>query len=139
MVVVERRGDASRSLLSQNLQKGMFTHDFTQIPSLDANATLSSTLGVNFNDSTQPANFNIDFAINDEKHSCSVSIKAPIGEIIRSVILPEGMFNAEKGKLKGMNEHIAKIPYSGNKNALLQKVFEAANLARIADENEAMR
>ncbi|XP_032671676.1 AP-3 complex subunit beta-2 isoform X2 [Odontomachus brunneus] len=124
---------------NKNLQKGMFIHDFTQIPLLDANATLSSTLGVNFNDSTQPANFNIDFVINEEKYSCPVSIKAPIGEIIRSVMLPEGMFNTEKGKLKGMNEHIAKIPYSGNKNALPQKIFEAANVARITDEDEVIR
>ncbi|KMQ99401.1 ap-3 complex subunit beta-2 [Lasius niger] len=124
---------------NKNLQKGMFIHDFTQIPILDANSILASTLGVNFNDSTQPANFNIDFAINDEKHSCLVSIKPPIGEIIRSVTLPESMFNAEKAKLKGMNEHIAKIPYSGNKSALLQKVFETANVARIPNEDEVMR
>lgn len=123
----------------QSLQKGMAIHDFTTIPSLDANATLSSTLGVNFNDSTQSANFNIDFTINDEKYSCPVSIKPPIGEIIRSVTLPESMFNAEKAKLKGMNEHMAKIPYSGNKNALPQKVFETANVARIPNEEEVMR
>ncbi|XP_012535252.1 AP-3 complex subunit beta-1 [Monomorium pharaonis] len=124
---------------NKNLQKGMFIHDFTLISSLDANATLTSTLGVNFNDSTQPANFNIDFTINDEKYSCPVSIKPPIGEIIRSVTLPENMFNAEKAKLKGMNEHIAKIPYSGNKNIIPQKVFETANVARIFNEDEIMR
>lgn len=117
----------------------MFIHDFASIPSLDANAALSSTIGVNFNDSTQPANFNVDFAINDEKYSCPIGIKAPIGEIIRSVVLPESMFNAEKAKLKGMNEHTAKIPYSGNKNVLPQKVFEAANVARISNEDEIMR
>lgn len=117
----------------------MFIHDFMQIPILDTNGTLSSTLGINFNDSTQPANFNIDFSINDEKYSCLVSIKPPIGEIIRSVTLPESMFNAEKAKLKGMNEHIAKIPYFGNKNALPQKIFETANVARIPNEDEVMR
>lgn len=117
----------------------MFIHDFTRIMTLDANATLSSTLGVNFNDSTQSANFNIDFTIRDEKYSCPVNIKPPIGEIIRSVVLPESMFSTEKSKLKGMNEHIAKISYSGNKNSLPQKVFEAANLARISNEDEIMR
>lgn len=117
----------------------MFIHDFTRISSFDANATLSSTLGINFNDSTQPANFNIDFTINDEKYSCPASIKPPIGEIIRSVMLSESMFNAEKAKLKGMNEHIAKIPYSGNKNILSQKVFETANIARVSNEDAIMR
>ncbi|XP_018400437.1 PREDICTED: AP-3 complex subunit beta-2 [Cyphomyrmex costatus] len=124
---------------NKNLQKGMFIYDFTQISSLDANATLASTLGINFNDSTQPANFNFDFTINDEKYSCPVSIKPPIGEIIRSVTLPESMFNVEKAKLKGMNEHIAKIPYSKNKNALPQKVFETANVARVSNEDEVIR
>lgn len=114
----------------------MFIHDFTQIPSLDSSMALSSTLGINFNDSTQPANFNIDFMINEEKYSCPVSIKPPIGEIIRSVILPGNMFNAEKAKLKGMNEHITKISYSGNKNALSQKVFETANVSMISNEEE---
>ncbi|XP_020297079.1 AP-3 complex subunit beta-2 [Pseudomyrmex gracilis] len=121
------------------LQKEMFILNFPQITVLDINAIFSSTLGVNFNDSTQSANFNIDFVINDEKYSCPVSIKPPIGEIIRSVTLPEGMFNAERAKLKGMNEHLAKISYSGNKNALLQKVFEIANVARISTEDEVMR
>jgi len=117
----------------------MFIHDFTHIPSIDVNATLSSTLGVNFNDSTQPANFNIDFTISDEKYSCPVNIKPPIGEIIRSVILSESMFNTEKAKLKGMNEHIAKILYLGKKNILSQKIFEIANVARISNEDEIMR
>lgn len=117
----------------------MFILNFPQITLLDKNAILSSTLGVNFNDSTQPANFNIDFVINDEKYSCAVSIKPPIGEIIRSVTLPENMFNAERAKLKGMNEHFAKISYSGNKNTLLQKVFEIANVARLSNEDEVMR
>lgn len=117
----------------------MFIHNFAPIPLLDANTTLSSTIGINFNDSTQPANFNVNFAINDEKYSCLIGIKSPIGEIIRSVVLPENMFNAEKAKLKGMNEHIATISYSGNKNALPQKVFETANVAMISNENEIMR
>lgn len=124
---------------NKNLQKGMQIHDFVRISVLDINSILSSTLGVNFNDSTQPANFNIDFTIDEEKYSCPVTIKAPIGEIIRSVLLPESMFNSEKAKLKGMNENTARVTFSGSRKYLSEKIFEAANVAMISSENEVMR
>lgn len=123
----------------QNLQKGMQIHDFMRIILLEIDFTLSSTLGVNFNDSMQPANFNIDFTIDEEKYSCPVTIKAPIGELIRSVLLPENMFNNEKAKLKGMNENTAKISFTGNRKYLSEKIFETANVAMISSENEIIR
>ncbi|XP_029037427.2 AP-3 complex subunit beta-2 [Osmia bicornis bicornis] len=124
---------------TKNLPKGMVIHDFTRIPLLEVNSNLSSTLGINFNDSTQPANFNVDFLIGEETYSCSVTIKAPIGEIIRAVLLPESMFIAEKNKLKGMNEHVAKVEHSSNAKALPQKVFEIANVAMVSSNGEEIR
>ncbi|XP_043594709.1 AP-3 complex subunit beta-2 isoform X2 [Bombus pyrosoma] len=123
----------------KNLPKGMVIHDFMRIPLLEANSNLSTTLGINFNDSTQPAHFNIDFTIGDDVYSCPVTIKAPIGEIIRAVFLPENMFTCEKTKLKGMNEHVAKVQYSGNKKTISQKVFETANVAMISSSDEEIR
>ncbi|XP_017797871.1 PREDICTED: AP-3 complex subunit beta-2 [Habropoda laboriosa] len=123
----------------KNLPKGMLIHDFTGISLLEINSNLSSTLGINFNDSTQPANFNIDFTIGEETHSYPVTIKAPIGEIIRAVLLPEDMFLTEKNKLKGMNEHIASVQYSGNKKIISQNVFETANVAMISSSDEEIR
>ncbi|CAK9807053.1 AP-3 complex subunit beta-1 [Anthophora quadrimaculata] len=123
----------------KNLPKGMLIHDFTGISLLEINSNLSSTLGINFNDSTQPANFNIDFTIGEETYSCAVTIKAPIGEIIRAVLLPEDMFVAEKNKLKGMNEHVISVQYSGNKKVISQNVFETANLAMISSSDEEIR
>ncbi|XP_071876734.1 adaptor related protein complex 3 subunit ruby isoform X2 [Bombus fervidus] len=123
----------------KNLPKGMVIHDFMQIPLLEVNSNLYTTLGINFNDSTQPAHFNIDFAIGDDTYSCPVTIKAPIGEIIRAVFLSENMFTCEKTKLKGMNEHIAKVQYSGNKKTISQKVFETANVAMISSSDEEIR
>lgn len=117
----------------------MLIHDFTQIPLLEKNSELSTTLGINFNDSTQPANFNVDFIIGEDTHSCPVTIKAPIGEIIRAVLLSESMFTTEKTKLKGMNEHVAKVQYSGNKKVISQKVFETANVAIISNNDEEIR
>ncbi|XP_066600233.1 AP-3 complex subunit beta-2 [Prorops nasuta] len=123
----------------KNLPKGLSLHEFALIPTLEAGSTVSSTLGINFNDSTQSANFNIDFNIEDEKYSCPVNIKAPIGEIIRSVLLPEAMFISEKSKLKGMNEHIVKLKFSGDRKVLTQKMFEAVNVAIVSSENDVVR
>lgn len=117
----------------------MSIHDFCQVPILQPNMTVSSTLGVNFNDSSQPAKFNIDFNIADETHSVPVNIKAPIGEIIRSVILPETMYVAEKDKLKGMNEHTTKLFFKGEKKDLTQKIFEVANVAIVSIEDSLLR
>ncbi|XP_012282049.1 AP-3 complex subunit beta-1 [Orussus abietinus] len=124
---------------SKNLPSGMLIHDFSPISILLPNATLSSTLGVNFNDSTQPAPFSIDFTINEDKYSRSVSISAPIGEIVRSVLLPESTFISEKAKLKGMNEHTMKVAFSGNRKIISQKIFEAANVAVISSEDDIIR
>ena len=117
----------------------MTVHDFSSVSTLQPNMTVSATLGVNFNDSTQPAKFNIEFTINDESHSIPVNIKAPIGEIIRSVVLPENMFVVEKEKLKGMNEHSAKLLYAGNLKNIAQKVFEVANLAVVSMDESLVR
>lgn len=117
----------------------MLIHDFTRISLLEVNSNLSSTLGINFNDSTQPANCNIDFVIGEETYSFPITIKAPIGEIIRAVFLPEDMFSAEKNKLKGMNEHVAKVQYTSDNKAVSQKVFDTANVAMIPNNNDEMR
>nr|XP_012153777.1 PREDICTED: AP-3 complex subunit beta-2 isoform X2 [Megachile rotundata] len=124
---------------TKNLPKGMVIQDFTPIPLLEVNSNLSSTLGINFNDSTQPATFNVDFVIGEESYSCGVTITTPIGEIIRAVLLPESMFTTERNKLKGMNEHVAKVEYSGNTKTLPKKVFEIANVAMVSNSDEEIR
>jgi len=124
---------------NKTLPSGMSVHEFAPVPILQPNMTVSSTLGINYNDSTQPAKFNIDFTINEETHSVPVSVKAPIGEIIRSVVLPESMFVAEKDKLKGMNEHNTKLPYVGDGKDIAQRVLEVANLAVVSIDASLLR
>ncbi|CAD6234241.1 GSCOCG00007677001-RA-CDS [Cotesia congregata] len=124
---------------NKNLPSGMMIHDFSPITILQPNVTLSSIIGINYNDSTQPANFNIEYTIGDKTHAPSVQLKPTIGEIIRAVQLPENMFIVEKDKLKGMNEHTAKLIFNGNKKELSQKIIEAANLAIVSNENDFMR
>lgn len=117
----------------------MIVHDFTPITLIQANSNSLTTVGINFNDSTQPATFNIDFMKNDEILSCPINLKAPIGEILRSVLLPESVFITEKEKLKGMNEHMTKVSFTGNRKTLSQKIFEAANLAVVSSEDNIIR
>ncbi|CAB0043494.1 unnamed protein product [Trichogramma brassicae] len=121
---------------NKNLSLGMSLCEFSTVPVLQPNSSLSCSIGINYNDSTQPASFNIDFIVKDELISRSVAIKAPIGEIIRSVLLPETMFNAEKDKLKGMNEHTATFDCTESKKTLCQKIAEAANLAVVSNDDE---
>lgn len=64
-------------------------HEFAAIPSLAPGASLVGTLGVDFNDSTHPINFEI--LIGSEK-SCQVSLKAAIGELVRAVTMTEEAF-----------------------------------------------
>uniref|UniRef100_A0A0C9RZA1 AP-3 complex subunit beta n=1 Tax=Fopius arisanus TaxID=64838 RepID=A0A0C9RZA1_9HYME len=141
LIFTNSGNDTIKNVHIQNktLSSGMSIHDFSAVAMLQPNTNFSSVLGVNFNDSMQPANFNIEFTIGAETHSVPVSLKAPIGEMIRAVQLPESMFVTEKEKLKGMNEHTSKIKFSGTKKDLLQKVYEAANLSMISNENDTMR
>lgn len=124
---------------NKKLSSGMIVHDFTPITLIQANSNSLTTVGINFNDSTQPATFNIDFMKNDEILSCPINLKAPIGEILRSVLLPESVFITEKEKLKGMNEHMTKVSFTGNRKTLSQKIFEAANLAVVSSEDNIIR
>lgn len=115
-------------------------HDFVPIQSLQPNTSSSSTLGINFNDSTQPVNFSIEFNKDEDKISASATVRAHIGELMRSVMLPESLFITEQTKLKGMNEHVVKIAFLGsNRKIISQKVFESANVALISSEADVLR
>ncbi|XP_015765741.1 PREDICTED: AP-3 complex subunit beta-1-like [Acropora digitifera] len=66
MVAVEvtlvNNSDASISnihVAEKKLASGMSMHEFQEVASLARGATISVTLGIDFNDTTQPANFNL--------------------------------------------------------------------------------
>lgn len=54
------------------------------------------TLGVNFNDSTQPISFDILWTSDDIPQKATVSLKVSIGELIKPVSMPEAMFLEEQ-------------------------------------------
>lgn len=70
-------------------------HDFATISVLPVNVTLPGTIGVDFNDSTQPVSFTIFVG---GAQSNQVTIRAPVGELIRAVTMPEYLFISEQSE-----------------------------------------
>lgn len=89
------------------------------------NSSLPGSLGVDFNDSTAPANFEIVSSLG----IANVYIKPTMGELMRPVIVNEETFLTEQAKIKGMNEHCARIPLP-TQNNVSQKVFEHFNVGQ---------
>ncbi|XP_030748355.1 AP-3 complex subunit beta-2 [Sitophilus oryzae] len=105
----------------KNLAVGMSMHDFACIPNLSPNCTLPATLGIDFNDTTQPANFEIVSSLGN----FSVCIKPNVGELLRPVKMPTSLFMEKQSKLCGMNEHTALLPDCKN---IIEQISELANL-----------
>ena len=83
---------------TKSLAPGMTMHEFASIASLESYADQAVTIGINFNDSTQAAKFDLVAS----GRVFTVQIQPPIGELIRGVSMPESVFDQEKVKLKGM-------------------------------------
>lgn len=122
---------------SKNLPVGMSLHEFSPISLLTSKSTMFGTLGIDFNDSTQPANF----TIKTSEGSCSVSIRPPIGELIRAISTqdPE-FFKTARAKLRGMNEHATKIKLPSSLTSDIrvsqQRIYEIANFASFTSDDE---
>lgn len=124
------------SIVSKNLPSGMSLHDFSPISLLTPKATMFGTIGIDFNDSTQPANF----SITTSEGTCNVSIRPPIGELIRSISTQDvEFFKISRAKLRGMNEHSAKInlqpTLASDVRALQQRIYEIANFASFISDD----
>lgn len=91
----------------KELTGGRQIHDFAPIATLPVGSAHTTVLGVDLNDSTQPLQFAVATA---SGRNIQVSLKFPIGEAVRAITMPDTLFDAERGKLKGMNEHTASVP-----------------------------
>uniref|UniRef100_A0A1Q3FFZ8 AP-3 complex subunit beta n=1 Tax=Culex tarsalis TaxID=7177 RepID=A0A1Q3FFZ8_CULTA len=120
----------------KGLQAGMYLNEFPPIEILNPKQNWTGILGLDFNDSTQPANFEIKSI----RGTSSVTLKAPVGELIRSVIMSEAYFIAERAKLRGMTEHSCSLTLpadlSPQNRSLHQRIFEVANVANIPSTDE---
>ncbi|XP_052865441.1 AP-3 complex subunit beta-2 [Anopheles cruzii] len=115
-----------------NLPAGVAVNDFAPISQLNPGQSVVGMLGVDFNDSTQP----VPFEIRSGSGTSPVTMKAPIGEMVRSVALSGATFDAERNKLRGMTEHCCTVQLpprlSPVDKTLHRAVFEVCNVASVA-------
>lgn len=79
--------------LFQKLPPGVKVHEFAPITNLPAHGSAIGTIGVDWNDSTQPLSFDVSW----KGGSSNVTLKAPVGELVRAVKVSHGVFVEEQG------------------------------------------
>ncbi|XP_078419308.1 AP-3 complex subunit beta-1 isoform X1 [Cetorhinus maximus] len=111
----------------RKLASGMQMHDFYEIECLEPGISKTVSMGIDFCDSTQAANFQL-CTFNDH---FSVSVQPPVGELLLPVTTSEKDFKKEQGKLTGMNENSTAItgsPQNSSGQAVVHKVVNMANV-----------
>lgn len=73
----------------------MHVHEFHAINQLDVGASATVILGIDYNDTLQPADF--DFVTSDR--SFKAKVEAPVGEIITALTMTEKDFLSKQGKV----------------------------------------
>ncbi|XP_053951318.1 AP-3 complex subunit beta-2 [Anastrepha ludens] len=122
-------------LSQQTLPTGMNLNEFAPMQCLQPQQMSTSVLGIDFNDSTHA----VELEITTSAGKSRVTLKPPVGELVRSVQITESYFNEERTKLRGMNEHQSRLQLRRDAVdlvALKQRIFETINVAHIAG-NEA--
>ncbi|KAK7116839.1 AP-3 complex subunit beta-2-like isoform X2 [Littorina saxatilis] len=117
------------------VQPGMEVQPFPEIATLAVNATTSVLMGVNFNDTTQPAS--LEVCAGEQKFK--VNISASVGELLQPHTMSEGDFANQQKKLGGMNENSATIAVddeSGTDRAICTSVLTAGNLLQVPSSDE---
>lgn len=112
------------------VQQGMEVQPFPEIASLGVGASVSVLMGINFNDTTQPASLELCTA----EQKFKVSITAPVGELLQPYTMSESDFVVQQGKLGGMNENSANVslPEEGNSSVFLCTcILTAGNLLQV--------
>ncbi len=133
----------------------MNIEEFHEIDLLPSGATLISSIGVDFNDKTQPALFEISF--DGRQLSTPLSISCHVGELIEQKFLNEQDFNQNLGRrkdllvsffielkflnilvrLRGMNEVMDNLDMSEaqmkklNFTTIQNRVFQCANVSSV--------
>lgn len=119
---------------TKNMPSGLSIHDFAPVSIITPGTALSSTIGVDWNDTTQAACFDVVWTAAGDSRKSPVSIKPNVGELLSAVTMPDFLFLSEQGKLRGMNEHSAdvKLAVGGiDARTICQRVYECANVAAI--------
>nr|XP_033785317.1 AP-3 complex subunit beta-1 isoform X2 [Geotrypetes seraphini] len=108
-------------------QLGVKMHAFIPIECLQPGESITVSMGIDFFDSTQTANFKLC----TKDNQFSVNVQPPVGELFLPVTMTETDFKKEQGKLTGMNENFAIVtvaPQNSIPQILIQKMVNVANL-----------
>lgn len=119
----------------KKIQPGMDIHDFPEIAVLAPKNSTTVLMAINFNDTTQPAGFEI--CTEDKKFN--VSITAPVGELLQPYNIHEKEFIKEQGKLSGMHENSTKIKIDEDKcnaKSIATCVHKVANVLQVPSTEE---
>lgn len=121
--------------ISEKSSTGQNIHRFSAIERLEPQASVTVSMGVDFNDSTQAAHFQLC----TKEDEFSVSIQPAVGELLLPITMSEADFTKEQGKLLGMNESSATItmaPENVSSQSVNRNVVSAANLGVIPSSQE---
>ncbi|XP_013886795.1 AP-3 complex subunit beta-1 [Austrofundulus limnaeus] len=109
-------------------------HCFNTIERLEPGASVTVSMGIDFSDSTQAANFHLC----TKEDQFSVSIQPAVGELLMPSTMTEPDFCKEQKKLQGMNETSATI-IMATANASIQtiskQVLSVANVGVVSSSN----
>ncbi|XP_036972740.1 AP-3 complex subunit beta-1 isoform X2 [Acanthopagrus latus] len=106
-------------------------HCFNTIERLEPEASVTVSMGVDFSDSTQAANFQLC----TKEDRFSVSIQPAVGELLMPSTMTEEDFSKEQGKLLGMNETSATITMATantSSQAIAKQVLSVANVGVVS-------
>ncbi|XP_039960442.1 AP-3 complex subunit beta-2 [Bactrocera tryoni] len=121
-------------LSQQTLPHGMQLNEFAPLQCLQPQQMGTSVLGIDFNDSTHA----VELEISTSAGKSRVTLKPPVGELVRSVQIGEAYFKEERTKLRGMNEHQSRLQLQREAvdlTALKQRIFECINVAQLASSD----
>ncbi|CAG5115388.1 unnamed protein product [Candidula unifasciata] len=114
----------------KKIHSGMEIHDFPEIASLGVGASTSVLMGINFNDTTQPASFQLV----SEQKTFSLAISAPVGELLQPHTMGEAEFKSQLAKLSGMNENRESCDIPENKRTpegIYSSVLSVSNVLQV--------
>ncbi|KAF3701773.1 AP-3 complex subunit beta-1 [Channa argus] len=106
-------------------------HCFNTIERLEPEASVTVSMGIDFSDSTQAANFQLC----TKEDQFNVSIQPAVGELLMPSTMTEQDFCKEQGKLLGMNETSATITMATantSSQAIRKQVLSVANVGVVS-------
>uniref|UniRef100_A0A7N8Y1L4 AP-3 complex subunit beta n=1 Tax=Mastacembelus armatus TaxID=205130 RepID=A0A7N8Y1L4_9TELE len=112
-------------------------HCFNTIERLEPEASVTVSMGIDFSDSTQAANFQL--CTKDDQFN--VSIQPAVGELLMPSTMTEQDFCKEQGKLLGMNETLATVTMAtanASSQAINTQVLSVANVGVVSSSHNSL-